>query len=91
MLDFGPLRPYWIAQRTEFNLGLVWPELRALDRDLVSFVMPFWCLLVLTAIPTALLWDRDRRKPPGNCQQCGYDLAGNESGVCPECGTKIDP
>lgn len=31
-----------------------------------------------------------RRKPPlGHCQKCGYDLTGNESGTCPECGTKI--
>ena len=29
-------------------------------------------------------------KPPWNarlCKKCGYDLAGNESGTCPECGT----
>ena len=24
------------------------------------------------------------------CITCGYDLTGNESGVCPECGTKIE-
>ena len=23
------------------------------------------------------------------CIQCGYDLTGNESGVCPECGERI--
>ncbi len=23
----------------------------------------------------------------GHCQQCGYNLTGNTSGVCPECGT----
>jgi len=25
-----------------------------------------------------------------NCWRCGYDLTGNESGVCPECGTRIE-
>ena len=25
---------------------------------------------------------------PEACHKCGYDLTGNESGVCPECGTK---
>ena len=26
-------------------------------------------------------------RQPGNlCRTCGYDLTGNESGVCPECG-----
>ncbi len=23
------------------------------------------------------------------CWQCGYDLTGNESGVCPECGQRV--
>jgi hypothetical protein len=23
---------------------------------------------------------------PGHCPHCGYDLTGNVSGVCPECG-----
>jgi hypothetical protein len=33
---------------------------------------------------------RGRRKPnKGHCQHCGYDLTGNVSGVCPECGTGI--
>ena len=27
------------------------------------------------------------RKANGLCLACGYDLAGNTSGVCPECGT----
>ncbi len=26
---------------------------------------------------------------PGRCVRCGYDLAGNVSGVCPECGDSI--
>jgi predicted RNA-binding Zn-ribbon protein involved in translation (DUF1610 family) len=25
------------------------------------------------------------------CASCGYNLTGNTSGVCPECGTKIEP
>ena len=27
------------------------------------------------------------RTLPGHCSKCGYDLTGNESGVCPECGS----
>jgi len=30
--------------------------------------------------------------PPANaCTNCHYDLTGNESGTCPECGTAIAP
>jgi hypothetical protein len=27
--------------------------------------------------------------PPGFCHRCGYNLTGNESGICSECGTPI--
>jgi hypothetical protein len=30
-----------------------------------------------------------QRRLNGLCQQCGYCLNGNVSGICPECGTKI--
>ncbi|UCE61593.1 MAG: hypothetical protein JSU63_07550 [Phycisphaerales bacterium] len=33
---------------------------------------------------------RWRRRRRGMCLSCGYDLTGNESGVCPECGTEIE-
>ncbi len=51
--------------------------------------MPLWCPLILVALPTAYLYNRDRRPPPGHCLKCSYDLTGNVSGVCPECGTKL--
>ena len=49
-------------------------------------VCPMWMILIAVAPPTAYLFWRDRRYPPGHCQKCGYDLQGNISGVCPECG-----
>ena len=43
-------------------------------------------LVVATA--TVTFWPaRGRRVDPGLCPACGYDLTGNVSGVCPECGT----
>ena len=46
-------------------------------------------LVVAMIIPTASFWFLDRRRcfPPGHCRRCGYDLTGNISGRCPECGT----
>jgi hypothetical protein len=50
-------------------------------------IVPLWCVLVVLAVPTVMLWRSDRRRP-GHCQECGYDLTGNVSGACPECGAK---
>lgn len=33
-----------------------------------------------------LIWRDRRRRLPGHCKKCGYDLRGNVSGRCPECG-----
>jgi hypothetical protein len=56
----------------------------------LAFV-PLWLPLVIVVIPTAWLWWRDlRRYPEGHCQKCGYDLTGNVSGICPECGTPTE-
>jgi hypothetical protein len=49
-------------------------------------------LLVLAAIGVSLydrLFPIDRTH--STCKQCKYDLTGNESGICPECSTKIGP
>ncbi len=55
-----------------------------------TVVIPLWIPFLIAAVPTAFLFYRDRRRPgPGHCQSCGYDLTGNVSGVCPECGEKV--
>lgn len=54
-------------------------------------LIPLWIPLLLGLIPSFVAWRSSRRTPPHCCQQCGYNLTGNESGVCPECGTEIKP
>jgi hypothetical protein len=51
--------------------------------------IPLWAPLLLAGMPTFWFWLRGRCKKPGHCQRCGYDLTGNTSGVCPECGAQI--
>jgi len=43
---------------------------------------------------TIVIWGRHANKLPFDfrsiaCARCGYDLTGNVSGTCPECGTRI--
>ena len=66
-----------------------WPSMQS-QGSIRRIDVPLWIPFILLAIPTYMLWRRDRRKPEGCCQNCGYDLTGNESGVCPECGIQID-
>jgi len=56
----------------------------------VSFFIPIVLAVLFATYPSiafihgpARRWRRRRR---GLCVRCGYDLTGNVSGVCPECG-----
>jgi hypothetical protein len=48
-------------------------------------------VLVAAAVTVVLgiLLYRLRGPRPGTCVNCGYELAGNVSGVCPECGARV--
>lgn len=54
------------------------------------FRFPVWLLVVTVGLPTGILWWRDRRPKAGFCKVCKYDLTGNLSGTCPECGAAIE-
>jgi hypothetical protein len=53
--------------------------------------VPLWLPLLVTAIPAVRMVSGRRRVPSGHCQNCGYDLTGNVSGRCPECGSERPP
>ena len=55
-----------------------------------EFSLPLWFPPALFGVWTvvAALCNR-RRLTVGCCQACGYDLTGNVSGTCPECGHHI--
>lgn len=55
--------------------------------------LPLWMLLLPTSATSWLFYRRARRKRLiGHCPNCEYDLTGNISGVCPECGASVsDP
>jgi hypothetical protein len=58
--------------------------------------VPHWLIALLTAVVPALwlriAYQRARVRQQmrhGHCLTCGYDLTGNVSGRCPECGTAV--
>jgi hypothetical protein len=66
----------------------------AIPRYTVRFVtiphgLPVLLLAVLPIWRSISAWRESRRIAPGQCKVCRYDLTGNTSGTCPECGTPI--
>jgi hypothetical protein len=69
-------------------------EVHAFAGPVIVLKLPAWSLVViagLCCVAPLFSWVRRnrrlRRAHPDLCPSCGYDLTGNVSGVCPECGT----
>jgi hypothetical protein len=55
-----------------------------------TVAMPLVFLLLIFSVQAGIArFVLPRDIPPGHCGVCRYDLTGNQSGVCPECGTAI--
>jgi hypothetical protein len=81
---------------TDFIRRMELGSFSAIPGDYV-WVAVSWAFVLLPvaigAILTVAIRVVDRRlsrfAPPGHCSTCGYNLTGNVSGVCPECGTSV--
>lgn len=52
--------------------------------------VPVWLLILPCLVAQFVIVRRSRAGPnPQACHTCTYDLTGNRSGRCPECGTPI--
>lgn len=56
--------------------------------------VPVWYIALLLAAYPIRSWYREQsvrklRNANGRCMKCAYDLFGNVSGICPECGSPI--
>jgi hypothetical protein len=76
---------YLAAQRILSNVGY---------ESYWAVTFPMWLLMVpaMLLIPATWILSMLRgamRTRAGRCRSCGYDLTGNTSGVCPECGAKV--
>jgi hypothetical protein len=54
------------------------------------YTLPMWLLeLMLAGGIWARVWLQGKNVGERLCRKCHYDLRGNVSGMCPECGTEI--
>jgi len=90
----GP-REYWRrkvagVRVSSLSGGNAFPAGRSLELT-IAFWWPLGLFVVLTMILvyTAHPLRRRRWQREGRCLSCGYDLTGNVSGVCPECGKGV--
>jgi|GEM_PF-4044294 len=76
------------------RIGLEMPYFRIDSARGDIYSLPLWLPNLLTAVMLSFLVVRDKkhaRQSTTTCLDCEYDLTGNESGTCPECGTAIAP
>jgi uncharacterized RDD family membrane protein YckC len=88
-----------IDDRTRQPIGFI----AALKRNLPIFI-PIVPLIIAVQLQNGkrwgdgwahsmVIWKKYARSSvfgtPGSCEACQYNLAGNESGICPECGTAV--
>jgi hypothetical protein len=96
---YGPLFPLKIE-----NLFSMWPpswvprfepseifprKIGRLTTPQFDLHFPLWIPVITFLMPTIILFKRKPRSLPGRCDTCGYNLTGNTSGKCPECGTQL--
>jgi len=73
----GAMNPAWpVASINILRVSLAWPVA-------ITAVLP--TLLAARTIRSKL-----QTRQRGLCPVCSYNLTGNTSGVCPECGSKIE-
>ena len=74
-----------------FSFGGLVVDVNAYQKGQLTVVVPLWFLTGLLALYPTLVFIRGpasrwRRRRKGLCVVCAYNLKGNVSGVCPECG-----
>jgi len=77
--------------RLLFVAGLSESNALRISRLIPVLAVSLPCLMVYVWFGIRVIILRRLRWKLGRCLQCNYDLTANTSGVCPECGTPVDP
>jgi hypothetical protein len=92
LIGFGFTRHAEITGGRAFGAPVTFPVVRRLQ---YIIRLPLWAPVVLFGACPTIAFIRGpvrrwRRRRKGLCLACGYDLTGNVTGVCPECGVEIE-
>jgi hypothetical protein len=68
-------------------VSFTWAD--ALRFGVVGACVAYLSLVATLAITRRVRIDREAARESGRCPVCAYDLTGNVSGICPECGTAV--
>jgi hypothetical protein len=71
---------------TEATVLAYHPIPLALALNTIFFGAVWWAIFFAGSLGRRAL-----RVRAGRCLRCGYDLTGNTSGICPECGAQAAP
>ena len=86
VFGFRGFRTLWTPQYRHTERALPKATMHAIE-----LVLPLYIPALAFVAASAALWWRGRRPLAGHCEKCKYDLTGNTSGVCPECGCATGP
>lgn len=78
----------WQWRDSEGGPPLCLPRVRT-DGPVVGVTIPLWIPFVIVLVASLIAWRVGWTRSTGHCLQCAYDLTGNRSGVCPECGEAL--
>ena len=78
----------WAEPTVWKTLGLQWPAVHKSAGT--GVLVPLWLPVLAVGVGATVLHRQRNRLRVGSCQHCGYDLTGNVSGRCPECGAAIE-
>lgn len=88
IVHVSPVKVPWCwFERQRWSIPRWFP---AMYGGYTALSIPLWIPTLAAAIAALVLHSQGRVAHRGRCRFCDYDLTGNTSGICPECGGSVE-